>query len=70
MEKCCACHGVIEIHEFDFGSSFIAINPTTFRKGKFHLYCFELNLEESMELKSKNKKYQNRFDEYIDFINT
>ncbi len=60
---CSVCK--LPIHDFDFGDSFEAINPITFKKANFHSECFELTVELAKQMPAKQEGYQNRLDEYL-----
>lgn len=63
--NCKVCKAKIAIHDFDADFAFNAESPITFRKANFHSYCYELEIEESKQIGSKNINYANRYDEYL-----
>lgn len=64
--KCKCCGDIIEWHEFDNLEAFKERDPVDFKIGNFHLFCYELQVEEAMEIESNEPlKYDNRLDEYI-----
>jgi hypothetical protein len=67
INKCKVCKEEILIEHFDIMEGFEEISPVTFRKAKFHYYCFLLEVEEAEQTESGFPHlHYNRFDEYID----
>jgi hypothetical protein len=46
------------------------INPQTKRRANMHLYCYSVALEDLIGEPSTNPKFKNKFDEFMEFMQT
>ncbi len=65
MTKCDACKTHIPDYFFDTLDAMECINPITLKDGTFHYYCHRDLVEESKSIKSKDKRFENLYDRYI-----